>query len=86
MPERGASDTFGARLAEALAGPPPGAPTREVWSVLGAAGLTAEVYDRRAAAWQVRPGRLAACLAALDARGATGVTLGCCVQLATVVP
>lgn len=64
-----------------------GARGGEVWQRLGAAGVLRAQYRRRTATGLVAdPGRLAATLRLVDARGDNGVTLSVLVQSASALP
>lgn len=66
---------------------PADASAAQVWSALGAAGVITGLYRSDDPALPVAtPGRLAALLAAVDARGNNGVTLSVLVQAASAVP
>ncbi|MEV4878665.1 acyl-CoA dehydrogenase family protein [Streptomyces cyaneofuscatus] len=62
---------------------PEHAPAARVWEACGAEGLIEGLYDEHGA---VVPRRLAALLAAVDARGDNGVTLSVLVQAASALP
>lgn len=73
----------------ALAALPDKAGIAEVWAALGAAGILTDLYRADAPAGsglRIDPRRLRDLLAAVDARGSTGVTLAVCVQAATALP
>ncbi|MET9923746.1 MULTISPECIES: acyl-CoA dehydrogenase family protein [unclassified Streptomyces] len=69
--------------ADVLSALPEHAPAARVWEACGAAGLTESLYDEQGT---VIPRRLAALLAAVDARGDNGATLSVLVQAASALP
>ncbi|WP_353940560.1 acyl-CoA dehydrogenase [Streptomyces sp. HUAS MG91] len=69
--------------AVAVAGLPETASAALVWQACGAAGLIEGLYDEEGG---LDPRRLAALLAAVDARGDNGVTLSVLVQAASALP
>ncbi|WPO70837.1 acyl-CoA dehydrogenase family protein [Streptomyces sp. KN37] len=80
-------DGFRAAVGRALEPLPGDATLPRVCGALGAAGILAGVYRRTGRDGPVAdPGRLGALLAATDARGDNGVTLGVLVQTASAVP
>ncbi|GAA1946270.1 hypothetical protein GCM10009837_85430 [Streptomyces durmitorensis] len=81
------SESFRAQVERALDPLPEGASLPHVWGALGAAGALAGIYHRTGRDGPVvDPRRLGALLAATDARGDNGVTLGVLVQTASAVP
>ncbi|MGK5543255.1 acyl-CoA dehydrogenase family protein [Streptomyces sp. URMC 127] len=75
------------QAAAALAAVPADATASRVWAALGAAGVLHDLYDRGTGQPAAPgPGRLAALLAAVDARGDNGITLSVLVQAASALP
>ncbi|MEU1662146.1 acyl-CoA dehydrogenase [Streptomyces sparsogenes] len=78
---------FAQRVGHALEALPEGADAAQVWRALGAHGVQEELYATGAPTGPVPdPGRLAALLTAVDARGDNGVTLSVLVQTASALP
>ncbi|MET9845985.1 acyl-CoA dehydrogenase [Streptomyces ossamyceticus] len=75
------------RAADALDAAPPDADARQVWQLLGAAGILHDLYEpTETGHLTARPDRLADLIGAVDARGDNGVTLSVLVQAAGALP
>lgn len=77
---------FRARVRQALRPVPIAAPVDRVWAALGRAEVLRSLYDRPGADAYPDAERMRLLIGELDDRGNAGVTLACCVQIASALP